>query len=364
MTVLRSKFLSANKLLQRAAAGAGPVARGDKSDGVAMMQAALADLGYKLPRSTRPDKSMDGIFGAETGAVLRKFQDDCKLKADGLAGPKTLGAMDRLLLDKQSPATPTIKKPQFKRPRAPTSAPTPSPSPPTPPAMISDPYYKIGTADPPLHRDPGAGVWNSTPWTFTAAAQKTAIQEVMSRGLTYVYPGPNATKHLKHYFANHGRDLTIDLEDMIAATQDAKDAMVSEFRQVQHFIQKLPPGTHRFTAKSAESSYNYKEKTADWFFAIGGYSYWGKGTAKITIVNGQRHYEVDFEYKFFDRYNWDGGKSVTIAGVTITDHFMGEFHRQGLAKEFNCYGSVKRRFEWTGDVVVPQAGAIIRRPGR
>jgi hypothetical protein len=55
---------------------------------------------------------------------------------------------------------------------------------------------------------------------------------------------------------------------------------------------------------------------------------------------------VDFEYKFFDRYNWDTGKKVELAGITITDVFMGEFHRQGLAKEFNCYGSFKRKLAW------------------
>jgi hypothetical protein len=37
---------------------------------------------------------------------------------------------------------------------------------------------------------------------------------------------------------------------------------------------------------------------------------------------------------------------VTIAGKTITDEFMTEFHKQGLAKAFDCYGSFRRRFAW------------------
>jgi hypothetical protein len=57
-------------------------------------------------------------------------------------------------------------------------------------------------------------------------------------------------------------------------------------------------------------------------------------------------YELDFEYKFFDRYNRDAGKSITFAGITVTDKFMGEFHRQGLAQEFDCRGSFKRHFTW------------------
>ncbi|MDB4972856.1 MAG: hypothetical protein JWN48_1197 [Myxococcaceae bacterium] len=49
---------------------------------------------------------------------------------------------------------------------------------------------------------------------------------------------------------------------------------------------------------------------------------------------------------FFDRYNWDHGKSVTIGGITVTDRFMSEFHRQGLAREFDCVGVLKRKLSW------------------
>jgi hypothetical protein len=31
---------------------------------------------------------------------------------------------------------------------------------------------------------------------------------------------------------------------------------------------------------------------------------------------------------------------------TVTDKFMGEFHREGLAHEFDCVGTLKRRFTW------------------
>jgi hypothetical protein len=37
----------------------------------------------------------------------------------------------------------------------------------------------------------------------------------------------------------------------------------------------------------------------------------------------------------------------------VTDAFMGEFHRQGLAKEFDCYGSFKRHFSWKKGQAIP-----------
>lgn len=66
----------------------------------------------------------------------------------------------------------------------------------------------------------------------------------------------------------------------------------------------------------------------------------------------------------FDRYNWDTGKSVTIGPITVTDAFMGEFHRQGLAREYDCYGSLRRRFIWTGDNAAPSDRMIVRDGGR
>ncbi|QNQ11549.1 hypothetical protein [Sphingomonas alpina] len=170
---------------------------------------------------------------------------------------------------------------------------------------------------------------------------------------TMVYPGVNATRHLRHYLNNSGQTYTIDLEDMIRCVPSAKRAMVAEFRQAQRFLQGMPVGRHLFTSSNTESSYNEESENPEWYFAIGGYSYWGKGEATITPSQNGRRYEVDFTYCFRDRYNWDGGKAVVIGGVLVTDKFMGEFHRQGLAREFDCVGSVRRAITWDGDATFP-----------
>ena len=75
----------------------------------------------------------------------------------------------------------------------------------------------------------------------------------------------------------------------------------------------------------------------------------------MTDTSGQLAYRIEYEYKFYDRYNWDAGKSVTFANITVTDHFMGEFHRQGLAREFNCLGSMRRVFSWRQGEAIAQA---------
>lgn len=213
-------------------------------------------------------------------------------------------------------------------------------------------HYRTGTVDPPTPADRGAGPWRSKPVTAKTVAQYALLDAAV--GLpTMVYPGVNATRHLRHYLNNSGQTYTIDLEDMIRCVPSAKRAMVAEFRQAQRFLQGMPVGRHLFTSSNTESSYNEESENPEWYFAIGGYSYWGKGEATITPSQNGRRYEVDFTYCFRDRYNWDGGKAVVIGGVLVTDKFMGEFHRQGLAREFDCVGSVRRAITWDGDATFP-----------
>lgn len=62
------------------------------------MQRGLIDLGYPMPKSTENGAMPpDGIYGSETGAVLKSFQRDQVLAVDGVAGTQTLTRMDELL---------------------------------------------------------------------------------------------------------------------------------------------------------------------------------------------------------------------------------------------------------------------------
>lgn len=99
-------------------------------------------------------------------------------------------------------------------------------------------------------------------------------------------------------------------------------------------------------------------KSMNWYYAVNGYHAWIKGIVKIEQgKNGERKYRLDYEYKMADRYNWDTGKTIELTAfkkririmgqrLYIDDKTMGEFHRQGLAKEFDVYGSFKGSIEW------------------
>jgi len=145
-----------------------------------------------------------------------------------------------------------------------------------------------------------------------------------------------------HYLNNSGRDFDIRLQAMIDEIKSAKTLLNIEIGMAQNFVESLPDGKYKITSGAASTAYNRKDESKNWYYAVGGYSAWGKGTAVVC----EDKYTLEFEYKFYDRYNWDVGKSVTFLGVTITDEFMGDFHRQGIAKEFDMFGKIKKTLKW------------------
>jgi len=76
-----------------------PLRQGAKNEGVAIVQQALVDLGFRMPRSTRGGVSLpDGIYGSETAATISSFQGANGLQADGVAGRQTLARLEDLII--------------------------------------------------------------------------------------------------------------------------------------------------------------------------------------------------------------------------------------------------------------------------
>jgi peptidoglycan hydrolase-like protein with peptidoglycan-binding domain len=71
--------------LDDAARGNGLVRRGQSGESVRQLQQQLSDAGFPV--------SVDGKFGAETEAAVRRFQTERGIKVDGLVGPETMGQL-------------------------------------------------------------------------------------------------------------------------------------------------------------------------------------------------------------------------------------------------------------------------------
>lgn len=169
--------------------------------------------------------------------------------------------------------------------------------------------------------------------------------------------GDDATKHMKHYFKNTDKDYVIDLQGMIDESPGASQLFDNEVIEAQRFVESLPAGTHHITTDTPVTGYNYRTDSWNWFYAVGGYAAWITGVAGVKeVFNDKDHsyylkYRLDFDYKVEDRYNWDQDKTIPLPftnseALAIPDNFLGEFHLQGLAREFTMKGSISVAIEW------------------
>jgi peptidoglycan hydrolase-like protein with peptidoglycan-binding domain len=94
---LTSARLSGNKRLVAASENRPEIGNGEKDQkAVEALQTCFVELGFEMRRSTKPNGLLDGIFGQETEAVVKKFQQANGLKADGIVGRSTLARLDSI----------------------------------------------------------------------------------------------------------------------------------------------------------------------------------------------------------------------------------------------------------------------------
>ena len=98
MALTSSRFASEPRLV-KASENAPALKQGDSGEGVAIVQAALIDLGFDMPNSTHKGKTLpDGIFGGETAQRIREFQAVAGLASDGVVGRMTLAALETAVI--------------------------------------------------------------------------------------------------------------------------------------------------------------------------------------------------------------------------------------------------------------------------
>ena len=204
--------------------------------------------------------------------------------------------------------------------------------------------YKIGFDDPKIKHDIGSGRWGSTNPQFLYKALRAVILATPT-SVTF----PDAVAHLRHYLENTGSTYTIRFENMINSSSNAKSLINEELAEAKSFIDfnLRKDGVYNITSTSPSGGYVQITNSPNWFYAVGGYSLWGKGT--VVVKNKGRCFELQMKVKFEDKYNWDIGKAAFLGFIKVTDQFMGEFHRQGLAKEFLMVGewNIPVNFKWS-----------------
>ena len=225
-----------------------------------------------------------------------------------------------------------------------------------PPVPSQDNHYQLGNRDPKMPAVETIGQWKSknvTDHVLMAYVMLIVGKTDVIRNLGY-----NAALGLEHYLSGSGSDYWIDFESMVATAPSAKRAFLREVAWAIQFAESLPVGSHDICSKATEEQAIAMNESRNWFFAVAGYSSWGMG--RVVVRSGpkgrerERNYELDFEYKMYDGYDWHEHKSADIGFVlNIKDKWMGEFHLQGLAREFISRGIIKRKFKWVKGGQIP-----------
>lgn len=93
MTLESPRFVSSSHLA-KAENGSKIIKKGSRGRHVHLLQMALIDLGYQMPRSIGRIYSPDGIFGRETEEKVMAYQTANNLHPDGKIGSNTMMALD------------------------------------------------------------------------------------------------------------------------------------------------------------------------------------------------------------------------------------------------------------------------------
>jgi hypothetical protein len=159
---------------------------------------------------------------------------------------------------------------------------------------------------------------------------------------------PNAARHMRHYLGNTGAPLTVNVDLMLRDVEllrQAYDRQLADAHQkadlrVAGMGGNVQATNFQLTGDRKSDVYCSQSQSRDWFFAIGGFTYWY--TAEVQVLPteaGPPQITMIFTLHIFDRYNWDQGKAVTIAGITVKDEQLGRLHRVGLAQEYDVNGT-------------------------
>ncbi len=196
---------------------------------------------------------------------------------------------------------------------------------------------------------PGAGKWNSKKTTPAFRFWKKQFLKILAQADAERKFGAHAVAHLKHYFANTGQSLEVPVAELLDESTSAFNDSLDWKHSIQDWVDTLPLGRFYFVSESANTVKIRESENPDWFKAIADYHAWVHGVA----LKSDSRTEVQWNYCVWDPYDWDPGPALFLTPIEapfltikISQTFMGEFHRQGIGREFLAEGCLQETLVW------------------
>jgi hypothetical protein len=213
-------------------------------------------------------------------------------------------------------------------------------------ASLDDAFFVWGDTRAPelVPPGPGAGEWNSEPASpdniFLANAAKAYLG---TPGAVNRY-GKEAAGSFAHYFDNNGADYYVSVEKLNKELPRINQLFLSLTESLRTAASARPSGKTTFSMAKAEVASITRQESENWYLAVAGFSYWISGEVEVSEdqkVTGTVNLHL------WDKYDWDPGVIIPISTplgvINVDQERVGEFHRQGLAKEFVTRGLEVRR---------------------
>ncbi|WP_071516960.1 S8 family serine peptidase [Geitlerinema sp. PCC 9228] len=207
--------------------------------------------------------------------------------------------------------------------------------------------------------DKGTSEKKALPWNkLHLPYLKNRLRDEIADSFEVVLGWKNAARHLRHYLNNTGSPIEdLNVDSMIQDLPDFKEVIEEDIKDLANRARRKIKslGVHNNLEFSVSMPwdldtkfYAQKHKSKDWFYALGGFYYRITGVINsVPSGSGSSDVTANFKVHVFDRYNWDEKKKTNIMGIEITDKFMGEFHKYGLANEYNITGSsTSLQYHW------------------
>lgn len=209
-----------------------------------------------------------------------------------------------------------------------------------------DEFFVWGTdAAPGLSAGPGAGEWNSErPRPDNIILARSAKSYLATTDARQRY-GEEAAGTFRHYFDNDGAEYAVSLPKLMTEVPRVFALYEELISRAKSAVATRSRGTHMFSMREAAVTSIDRSENENWYLAVAGFSYWVSGSLEVAD-DGSVGGTVTLH--LWDRYDWDPGVVIPISTpfgrVDVDQDRVGEFHRQGLAKEFDTTGTVELQF--------------------
>ncbi len=192
--------------------------------------------------------------------------------------------------------------------------------------------------------DEGSGVFGGT----DAEARDYLIEQLWFRvaDAAELMGLPDVARHMRHYLNGSGEPLAVSPEQMMRDIPAFREKIEGDLQVFfQQILSASPNEGDAFVYDNGgaqwQGFYVRSYMSSNWFYAMGGFQY--AIVARVIRVDpvsqlGKSTIDIEYQIQIYDRYNWDEGKSVEIAGRVITDEELGRLHKTGLAQEYDLIG--------------------------